>query len=142
MNLGIEAGEICNREGCKGVIEEHPKDRSCSCHIAPPCSSCVDDRHYCPECDWQGIEDQRSYKPPTSDTYNVATGWVEYAKRELDNTKIDYRIIPHTHFTQICEGVYPVGTTKEQVTEKVRGTFGGRFSYFANGKFKYIAYTD
>lgn len=26
--------------------------------------------------------------------------------------------------------------------ELVKGTFGGRFEYFRDGKFKYIAYTD
>ena len=42
----------------------------------------------------------------------------------------------------IKEGVYPEGMTKEQVREKVKGSFGGRFESFGNGKFKYIAYTD
>ena len=48
----------------------------------------------------------------------------------------------HTGFSQICEGVYPKGTTMAEVEKKVRGSFGGRFEYFRDGKFKYIAYTD
>ena len=48
----------------------------------------------------------------------------------------------HTGFSQICEGVYPKGTTMAEVEKKVRGSFGGRFEHFGNGKFKYIAYTD
>ena len=65
-----------------------------------------------------------------------------WERRPLDNTKIDYHVKSHTHFSQICEGVFPEGTTREAVLERVRGTFGGRFEYFGNGGFKYIAYTD
>ena len=63
-------------------------------------------------------------------------------RNALDPRKIDYRILPHTGASQICEGVYPEGATMEQVLAKVKGTFGGRFSHFGDGKFKYIAYTD
>lgn len=48
----------------------------------------------------------------------------------------------HTASSQICEGVYPEGVSRTEVENVVRGTFGGRFEYFSNGKFKYIAYTD
>lgn len=47
----------------------------------------------------------------------------------------------HTAFSQMCESVYPEGTTREEVEMRVRGSFGGRFVYFVDGKFKYIAYT-
>lgn len=60
----------------------------------------------------------------------------------LDNTKIDYRITPHTSSSQLCEGVYPEGTTQDQVRAEVKGTFGGRFEQFGGGRFKFIAYTD
>jgi len=66
----------------------------------------------------------------------------EYKPRPLDSTKIDYRIKMHTAETQICEGVYPDGTTRKDVEMVVRGSFGGRFKHFGGGKFKYIAYTD
>jgi len=65
-----------------------------------------------------------------------------FTPRPLDPTKIDYRNYSHTHFSMIKEGVYPEGTTMEEVRKVVEGTFGGRFEYFGNGKFKYIAYTD
>jgi hypothetical protein len=42
----------------------------------------------------------------------------------------------------IKEGVYPPTATMADVEKEVRGTFGGRFDYFNDGKFKYIAYTD
>lgn len=62
--------------------------------------------------------------------------------RELYKTNIDYTTKPHTYFSQIIEGVYPVGTTQDEVEKLVKGSFGGRFVYFRDGKFKYIAYTD
>ena len=65
-----------------------------------------------------------------------------FGSTPLDPTKIDYRIKTHTNSSQICEGVYPEGTTREDVEKLVKGTFGGRFVYFEGGKFKYIAYTD
>lgn len=64
---GYEKGEQCNRDVtdglirkyCKGIIDEHESDNSCSCHLGhPPCSYCVDSRLYCPECDWDGYEEQ------------------------------------------------------------------------------------
>lgn len=54
---GYEENEICNRDGCKGIIKEHPVE-NCSCHIAPPCSACVKDRHYCEICDWIAEEEE------------------------------------------------------------------------------------
>lgn len=59
---GIWAGERCWRDGCAGIIEERETDEGCTCFINPPCSHCVDDRHYCPECDWQGIDEQKASK--------------------------------------------------------------------------------
>lgn len=138
--FGYEEGDLCGRNYCKGLIAIHPAE-NCSCHIAPPCGSCTAPRAFCPVCDWQEKDDRwelgvvANLKPGQQ----VYHSW---AQRALDPTKIDYRVIPHTHFTQICEGVYPDGTTSEQVREKVDGTFGGRFESFGNGHFKFVAYTD
>lgn len=63
-------------------------------------------------------------------------------KRILDPTKIDYRIEMHSNASQLCIGVYPEGTTMKEVEAHVKGTFGGRFKSFGNGRFEYIAYTD
>lgn len=62
--------------------------------------------------------------------------------RQLDNSKIDWHSLPHSGSSMLQRGVYPPGTTREQVEEKVRGTFGGRFERFGDGKFEYVAYTD
>ncbi|WP_413194216.1 hypothetical protein [Pararobbsia alpina] len=76
-------------------------------------------------------------------TTNKATGVYEHWKpRPLDPTRIDYRNHPHSSCSMIKEGVYPEGTTIDEVRKVVDGTFGGRFEYFRDGKFKFIAYTD
>lgn len=62
--------------------------------------------------------------------------------RKLDPTKIDFHELPDTNSSMIKRGVYPEGTSREQVEKVVRGTFGGRFQSFEGGAFTYIAYTD
>jgi hypothetical protein len=54
--IGYEPGDVCNRNGCKGIIEEHEVE-NCSCHISPPCSQCTEDRTYCSECDYRGKDE-------------------------------------------------------------------------------------
>ena len=49
---GYCAGEVCNRNGCKGIIVEGEKEGSCTCHICPPCTYCTTQTEYCPECGW------------------------------------------------------------------------------------------
>lgn len=137
---GVYEGEVCNRLHCRGIIDCHPVE-NCSCHICPPCGSCTAPRNYCPTCGWEEADDE----PFNDFIVNVdkATGVHRtWALRPLDPTKIDWHSKSRTHFSMIKEGVYPEGTTATEVLEKVRGTFGGRFEYFRDGKFKYIAYTD
>ena len=66
----------------------------------------------------------------------------QFKPKPLDNTKIDYRNKMYSSSSMIKEGVYPEGTTKDEVRKVVNGTFGGRFESFGGGKFKFIAYTD
>ncbi len=138
--VGQLEGEVCGRQGCKGVIKERPVE-NCSCHIAPPCGEHTEPREHCETCGWDARDDY----PINDFIVNVdpATGnYRTWTRRPLDPSKIDYYILSHTNFSQICEGVYPEGTTQEQVLELVKGTFGGRFELFKDGKFKYVAYTD
>lgn len=137
---GIKEGELCNRDYCKGIVETHPVE-NCSCHLHPPCGACTSPRNFCPECGWEEKDDViiNDYVVNVDRKTNLHKMWTP---RPLDPTKIDYRNYSHTHFSMIKEGVYPEGTTMEEVRKVVEGTFGGRFEYFGNGKFKYIAYTD
>jgi len=54
MELGIEPGDICNREGCKGELTEMMNPLGgCSCHLFPPCSYCTFEGVECDECGWE-----------------------------------------------------------------------------------------
>lgn len=140
MPFGYEAGEVCNRNRgrCKGVIALHEKG-DCRCHLSPPCNACVESREYCPECGYEGKDDYIMNDYVVNEVKGVIQS---YEPRKLDNAKIDFYSRSHSNSSMLMEGVYPEGMTREQVEEKVRGTFGGRFQSFGSGKFSYIAYTD
>lgn len=136
----FEEGDRCPE--CGAGRFHYPPVEHCTCHISPPCSACTDNQLECDKCGYQPEEPEYKDLPVTSPAAGAFIIQREYRPRPLDNSKVDYRIKMHTSFSQICEGVYPIGTTREEVEKKVRGSFGGRFEYFNNGKFKYIAYTD
>ncbi len=138
--LGQAEGEVCRRNGCAGIIEDRPVE-GCSCHINPPCAACTRPRSFCDECGWEQADDVVI----NNHVVNVdkKTGnWKMWSLRPLDESKIDWHDKTHTHFSMIKEGVYPPSATMSEVEKVVRGTFGGRFDEFGNGRFKYIAYTD
>lgn len=135
-----EEGDICP-ECHKGVLEYSPVE-NCSCHINPPCSACTDRFLLCPDCNFEPDEPDYKDVPITPFEYGVGISMREYKPKPLDNTEIDYHTEMHTHFSQKVKGVYPAGTTPDEVRKAVGGTFGGRFTYFQDGKFEFIAYTD
>lgn len=55
--IGYVTGDVCNRNGCNGVIQEYEKDCVCYCHINPPCSCCTTARGYCETCGWDAREE-------------------------------------------------------------------------------------
>lgn len=137
--IGTEEGEVCGRDGCEGVIA-YTKPENCSCYISPPCSSCTGTYLHCPECDWEVEEyTMNDFVVKTNTKTGVAETW---KPRPLDPTKIDWHSKSHSSCSMIKEGVYPEGTTREEVRKVVDGTFGGRFEQFGGGTFKFIAYTD
>ena len=147
--LGNEPGDVCWRNGCQGVISQHPHP-GCSCHIKPPCSGCTEPREYCPECGWEA-QDDLDYRPVLA-----APGlsiMERHKPRPLDPRKIDYRILGHSSCSQLIEGVCPLGTEQSDVIDRVKGTFGGRMERFADRivkgepasshiEFRFIAYTE
>lgn len=147
---GFCEGDTCGRDGCTGTIQMRPSD-NCSCHISPPCSACTAPRCYCDECDWDEVDEpEPEVKPKTHEQKDY---WAAYYKEQqriydlpLDNTKVSWRSRSHSSCSMIKEGVYPqsgdIATDRKMVRKEVDGTFGGRFEYFGNGKFKFIAYTD
>lgn len=131
-----EEGDKCTEKGCGGTLE-YPPVEGCTCHINPPCGACTSNVLTCNECGWEEEAPDHKY-------IQAAPGLFvrENKPRQLDSTKIDYRSKVHTGASMIKEGVYPAGTTKEEVRKVVDGTFGGRFINFGDGRFKFIAYTD
>lgn len=154
---GLIKGEICNRNGCAGIIDEHDTETSCSCHVNPPCSHCNTDRNYCPVCDWQGIDEEkeiainkeqqeknRLYYEKQNEEFKVARDlfYNRYNGNEPVE-KLEMRHESHTHFSQKILGVFPPGSeTMVSILPKVTGTFGGRFERWGEYYFSYIAYTD
>lgn len=138
--LGYEEGDTCGRDGCDGVIAERPPV-NCYCHLSAPCGECTSDRIYCPECSWTSVDDPLVRQDIAAIHVGVLP-YIETKRRVLDPTKIDFVCEPHSSSSMIKEGVYPEGATREEVEKAVRGTFGGGFAYFRDGRFKYIAYTD
>lgn len=136
---GYAEGDVCARSGCTGIIASHAV-KDCYCHICAPCSNCTAPRNFCPECDWHEANDPLVIMGAVA--YYLPEGFVQRKKRVLDPTKIDYRIEQHSNSSQLCIGVYPEGTTSQEIEAIVKGTFGGRFNKFRNGEFEYVAYTD
>lgn len=145
ITFGDEEGAVCWRNGCKGVIALKEKEGDCSCHINPPCGSCMTPREVCPACDWDAeeelkVEYMNGFRMKVAD--DPIRSIISYERRPLDPRKIDWHSMSHSNSSMKKVGVYPEGTTREEVAAVVKGTFGGRFESFGGGKFSYIAYTD
>lgn len=143
MTFGQIEGDICFRDDCQGVIVEDPSE-NCSCHTNPPCGSCVTDRSRCPKCDWLAKDEVEVFngyvcKINPNDRLGAYESW---KPRPLDPRKLDYHSLSHSNSSMIKRGVYPPEMTQAEVLKEVKGTFGGRFNYFKDGKFEYVAYTD
>jgi hypothetical protein len=131
-----EEGDACKE--CREGFLVFLKVENCSCHISPPCGPCTNQRLECNSCDWRDETEEQFHDIECAPGLAIR----EFRPRPLDPAKIDYRNKMHSSSSMIKEGVYPEGTTIKEVESVVRGTFGGRFESFADGKFRYIAYTD
>ena len=136
-SLGVRKGEMCNRFGCDGIIDQIEDDQGCSCHINPPCSHCCNTSQYCPECNWDNEADNMVYEQ-TEKQYKYKT------TSDLDKSKIDWVTESSSNSFMVYNGCYPDGATKEdvlkEINEKVQQLDG--FVYFKDNGFKFIAYTD
>lgn len=140
MTFGYGEGDTCRRNGCDGIIDSHPVE-NCSCHLCAPCNACTSPRNFCPECGWEEVDDEvfNGYIVNVDRETGI---FKSYELRPLDPTKIDWHSFSHSSCSMIKRGVYPEGTTATDVRKLVDGTFGGRFNYFRDGKFEFVAYTD
>lgn len=139
---GYSKGEKCNRDGCQGIINEHSAEGCCSCHINPPCSYCTTARGYCPECDWDGRDEQMQYEKSITEMYYAteffglsvyhSKGAETYRSRVVDMIAgklprpncLMYLDKGHTHFSMIKEGVFPECMSVDELVKEVKGTFG------------------
>lgn len=51
----VEEGDVCAE--CGAGKMKYERDGGCSCHIAPPCSACVEAKLTCTKCGWRPNED-------------------------------------------------------------------------------------
>lgn len=131
---GVSDGDVCNRDGCEGILE-YPPVKDCYCHLSPPCHNCTENPLTCPECGWDESDDNEPFWPsPTIIEQLIGT--------PTNPTQIAWQKWPHTSSSMLIKGTYPEGVTQEEVRKRVDGTFGGRFTYFDHGSFEFIAYTD
>lgn len=60
----------------------------------------------------------------------------------MSEKRITRIVTNHSNSSQKVTGTYVEGVTREEVEDLVKGSFGGRFEKFGDGKYVYIAYTD
>lgn len=98
--LGYEEGDVCNRDGCKGIIVHERELDGCSCHINAPCSYCTDDNAKCPSCGWENKLENDTCEYHSSD-YKI-----EF-KNETENIVEDdgnlYKVV--RYFDSCYEGI-------------------------------------
>ncbi len=90
MELGYINGDICNRYGCLGIIQEVDDENSCSCHINPPCSHCVNREQYCPSCNWNNLEDERIYKEENKEILDSLRTKLSIERNENEKRQIEH----------------------------------------------------
>jgi len=141
MEHGLVQDDVCNREGCKGVMHEQDNDTSCSCHICPPCSHCVDMIFECDECGTEAEEPEPAKTAFKFKPIKVKTTHERFA--ELEDDKFGYITIPGKYYSMEYKGKYPKGMLPSDITGKFNICFGYKWiSSPSNGKFHLKVYTD
>lgn len=150
---GLIEGDKCNRNGCAGIMEAVDADTSCSCHINPPCSHCVDMEYECNKCGFlvespnhEPASKSDPHKPNKSGWYLRKTPEELFAelKEKWDGKSIDYvdKTPRDNYYFMIKKGLYPEGTTKEDIKSLFNLCFGYAYLNMENGVFEIKYYTD
>lgn len=144
---GKVSGDTCNRNGCKGIMQEIDDGSSCSCQINPPCSHCDDMSYQCNICDAVVYPEEPAINIVAHETVYYKTPQEQYDG--LGHDEISYIRCGHTHFSMEFRGKMPPGTdiavVKRAIKNKEGGApLGGRFQSFNKklGTFTFIYYTD
>ena len=57
LTIGYEEDEVCNRDGCEGIISLGEKE-GCTCFLGNhPCSACCEPLEECDECGWTALDE-------------------------------------------------------------------------------------
>lgn len=107
---GYSEGEICNRNGCEGIIKEHEKESSCSCHLNPPCSHCTTSSEYCPVCEWDGQEEQNESQ--LAYHLNTETSKIFNEPKPVEDDGKLYDVV--RYFDNVLEAVVKKGISKTE----------------------------
>lgn len=92
---GFCKGEVCNRNGCNGIIDEIEKEGGCSCHICPPCDYCVNLDQFCPKCNWENED-----IPMVNKIENITT--IKTEPKIIEDDGFKYNI--YRYFDDVLEG--------------------------------------
>ena len=124
MENGVFENEICNRNGCDGVIEAYEKEGCCSCHISAPCGYCTTQTEYCPKCGWSAEEEQHTcmgecYSHNNTDKNSRIHKTSEQLYNELSNEKFGYiRVATGSHSIIHLRGKHN-GLSKMEIFKRV-----------------------
>jgi len=135
-------GDVCNRNGCKGVMREQETDTCCSCHINPPCSHCTNAIFECEECG------EETEVPGMDCSPSQPMVFPEYKTNqerfnELEDGKFDYVTIPGKYYWMEYWGKMSREMTGADVVSKFNTCFGYRWiKHPSNGVFHIKVYTD
>lgn len=92
----LEEGSPCPEKGCSGILVLGDSV-NCSCHINPPCSSCVNAGYKCPECGWDNNGySEDDYEPLQTRSYEPNSRSDQFTSTHTDNP---YNSTP---FTNCC----------------------------------------
>lgn len=122
---GYEKEEVCNRDGCIGIIKEKDLDGGCSCHINPPCGYCTTPKEYCPNCNWDAEQEDLEYyltpfmlqhpKPRPKKYYSWEYNVMD-TKYKGDDLKPIWNVCKY--WDEVFDGVVYTGLTREQADLK------------------------
>jgi hypothetical protein len=130
-------------EGCKHNNADYRSihDGCCSCHISPPCSYCTDQEEYCKDCG-EVIEE---YSPPTL-TESLAAVWKPepFKPRPCgDGLLTRIALDSSSGSTMEYTGTYEGNVSNADLLKYFgEGSWGYRFGYCQNGRFKFTKITD
>lgn len=143
-DYGLIEGDICNREGCNGVMSLQETDTQCSCHINPPCSHCVDATYSCNVCEFETEKpeiDEPSSNKPIPDIYRRLPDSVLFDR--LPDNEFGYITIAGEYYWMEYKGKYPQGMPAKDIVAKFNTCFGYKWLKIPkDGTFHIKVYTD